>query len=277
MTSDILAARTFLFVPGDRPDRFAKATACSADIVILDLEDAVSPDTKGIAREHVRSWLDQGNHAIVRINAIGTPWYTDDVALITGCSTVPPAIMVPKAEDPGSLESLSRSLPPGTGIIPLIETAGGIMNAAALCAQAGVLRPAFGSVDLATQLHVDHRSHDALLYARSALVLAAATAGCAAPVDGVTTNLTDDSPLRADLEHAVSLGFTGKLCIHPRQVIVANRCLVPTDADVVWARGILARAQGKSVTVHDGQMIDRPLILRAQAILTRAGQALYQT
>jgi len=263
----IATARTLLFVPGHRPDRFGKAVASGADAVILDLEDAVGPDRKDEAREHVGTWLDAGHDAVVRINAAGTPWYDDDIAMAAGRAR---AVMVPKAEDRALLDALSRRLPAETGIIPLIETAIGVAQATAVCGAPSVVRPAFGNVDLAAQLGVDHRSHEALRYARGAVVVAAAAAGCGAPVDGVTTGIDDEAALRADLDHAIALGFTGKLCIHPRQVDVANRACTPSPGEIEWARGVLAAADG-SVTVHNGQMIDRPVVLRARAILARAG------
>ncbi|MGW4206038.1 HpcH/HpaI aldolase/citrate lyase family protein [Streptomyces sp. NPDC004726] len=265
---DALAvARTFLFVPGHRPDRFGKAAAGGADAVILDLEDAVGPDRKNEAREEVRAWLDQGHRAVVRINAAGTPWYGDDLAMVAGRAA---AVMVPKAEDAAELDAVARRLPAGTGIVPLIETAAGVAGAVSVCAAASVVRPAFGSVDLATQLGIRHTSHEALRYARSALVLAAAAAGRGAPIDGVTTALGDPSALRADIEHAVTLGFTGKLCIHPSQVPDANEGFSPSEEDLAWARRVIEAAPDGSVAVHDGQMIDRPVLLRARALLDRA-------
>jgi citrate lyase subunit beta/citryl-CoA lyase len=270
VTTGIAAARTFLFVPGGRPDRFGKAIASGADAVVLDLEDAVSPDDKQEARDHVRGWLDRRHMSVVRVNALGTPWHDDDIAMVAGHPDAVRAVMVPKAEDPAQLASLAAALPAGTGIIPLIETAAGVIRAELLCAVPRVVRPAFGNVDLAAQLGVDHSAHDALRHARSALVLAAAAAGCAAPADGVTTRLTDESSLRADLAHAVALGFTAKLCIHPSQVAVANQQLAPSQPDPKWARQVIDLAQGGSVAVRNGQMIDRPVVLRAQAILAPA-------
>lgn len=272
MTTDIAAARTFLFVPGDRPDRFGKAAAAGADVVVLDLEDAVAHDRKQEARDQANAWFRQGNQAVIRINAMGTPWHADDTDMAARHPRVVLAVMVPKAEDPEDLAALSQRLPAATALVPLVETATGIARAPAICAAAGVVRPAFGSVDLAAQLGIDHRSHSALQHARSALVLAAAASGRAAPVDGVTTSLADNSALRADLEHAVMLGFTGKLCIHPRQVAMANERLSPAAADIAWARQVVAAAEGSSVTALDGQMIDRPVLLRAQAVLTRASR-----
>jgi citrate lyase subunit beta / citryl-CoA lyase len=247
-------SRSFLFVPGDRPDRFAKAAASGADVVVLDLEDAVAPERKEQAREHVHHWLYGGNRAVVRVNAAGTPWHDDDVAAV-GAAV---AVMVPKAEEPLDLGLLT---------IPLIETAAGVLNAFAICAGKSVLRPAFGSVDLAAQLGVDHRSHEALRHARSALVLAAAAAGCGAPIDGVTTALHSPDALDADLEHAITLGFRAKLCVHPRQVEAVNRAFTPTPEQLDWARGVLAVAENGSVSVHDGEMVDRPVVLRARALL----------
>ncbi|MFK0251880.1 HpcH/HpaI aldolase/citrate lyase family protein [Amycolatopsis azurea] len=260
-------AKTFLFVPGHRPDRFAKAAASGADVVILDLEDAVAPEQKGTARENVRAWLAEGHRAVVRINAAGTPWYHEDVASVGDVL----AVMVPKAEERAELDALAGRLP-GVPLLPLVETAAGIAGAVAVCAADSVVRPAFGSVDLATQLGVDHRSHEALRYARSALVVAAAATGRAAPIDGVTTALDDETVLKVDLGHAKTLGFTGKLCVHPRQVIVAARELSPSESEIEWARGVAALVGDGSVAVADGQMVDRPVELRARAILDRARQ-----
>ncbi|QXV56248.1 CoA ester lyase [Amycolatopsis sp. TNS106] len=265
--NDLLrSAKTFLFVPGHRPDRFAKAEASGADVVILDLEDAVAPDRKEAARAHVRAWLAEGHQAVVRLNAAGTAWYHEDVASIGRAF----AVMLPKAENRAEIDSLAGRLP-GVPILPLVETAAGIAGAVEVCRADAVVRPAFGSVDLAAQLGVDHRSHEALRYARSALVVAAAAAGRAAPIDGVTTALDDQAALAADIGHAKTLGFTGKLCVHPRQVAAANHGLAPSDSEIEWARDVLAHAGDGSVAVACGQMVDKPVEARARAILDRAG------
>lgn len=266
-TGVVATARTFLFVPGHRPDRFDKAAASGADVVVLDLEDAVGTDRKDEAREHVRAWLDQDHVAVVRINAPGTEWHDDDIAVVGGRAEV---VMVPKAESASQLDALTRRLPRSTALIPLIETAVGIAQAVSVCGSSGAVRPAFGSVDLAAQLGIDHRSHEALRYSRSSLVLAAAAAGCGAPIDGVTAAVDDEAVLRADIKHATMLGFTGKLCIHPVQVTAANQAFTPSDDEIAWARSVLATAADGSVTVHNRQMVDRPVLLRAKAILARA-------
>nr|WP_062334898.1 CoA ester lyase [Herbidospora sakaeratensis] len=246
--------RAALFVPGDRPDRFAKAAAAGADTIILDLEDAVAPAAKPMARERVRAWLAGGGSGLVRINARGTEWHADDVALVTefGCG-----VMIPKAESAADVF--------GTAY-PLIETAAGLLNAREICAAPGVVRPAFGSVDLAAQLGVSPDDRTALLQARSLLVLAARAAGVGAPLDGVTTDLTSDDRVRGDAEHAASLGFSGKLCVHPRQVGPVLAAFTPSEEDLAWAREVLAASTG-GVGVVRGRMIDKPVVDRARRLL----------
>jgi citrate lyase subunit beta/citryl-CoA lyase len=167
LTADSLAtARTLLFVPGDRPDRFGKATASGADPVVLDLENAVAPAHKDDARRHVLTWLEAGHDALVRINSVGTPWYADDVAALRGQAR---AVMLLKAEHPGQVAAVRDSLPAESAIMPLIETAAGVLHATAICAVNAVVRPAFGHIDLAAQLGVspDARRRWSPLEARS--------------------------------------------------------------------------------------------------------------
>ncbi|WP_066374492.1 HpcH/HpaI aldolase/citrate lyase family protein [Herbidospora mongoliensis] len=250
--------RAALFVPGDRPDRFAKAAAAGADLIILDLEDAVAPAAKITARSQVRAWLAGGGSGMVRINARGTTWHADDVALVEefGCP-----VMIPKTESAGDVF--------GTAY-PLIETATGLLHTREICAAPGVVRPAFGSVDLAAQLGVDPADRMALWHARSALVLAAASAGVGSPLDGVTTDLTSSETLREDAAHAASLGFGGKLCIHPKQVGPVRDAFTPSAENLAWAEEVMAAATG-GVAVVRGQMIDKPVVDRARRLLRSGG------
>ncbi|TNC29078.1 HpcH/HpaI aldolase/citrate lyase family protein [Amycolatopsis alkalitolerans] len=254
----MVAARALLFVPGHRADRFDKAVASGADAVILDLEDAVAAADKDAARSHVDEWLSGGGTALVRINGSDTPEFEPDLELVAkhGCP-----VMLPKAEDPRVLARIEAPL------LPIIETARGIEAATALCAVENVARVAFGSVDLATQLGVRHDDELALGYARSRLVLASAANGIAPPIDGVTTDLTGESALTADVRHARRLGFGGKLCIHPRQVPLVREGFAPTEEELSWARRVLAA--GDSVSAVDGQMVDRPVLERARRLLAR--------
>lgn len=249
-------------MPGDRADRFGKAVGSGADVVILDLEDAVAAPDKLRARDHVAAWLGAGNSALVRINAPGTPWCDDDLAMAAGCGM---PVMVPKAEDPSVLAELASRTAGASPLIPLVETAAGIERAVEVCAAPGVVRVAFGNADLAGQLGVAHDDHLALAYSRSRLVSASAATGLCSPVDGVTTSVKDLDALAADIDHGRRLGFTGKLCIHPAQVPVVAERFAPTAREREWARAVLAA--GDSVTVVDGHMVDKPLLERARRIL----------
>lgn len=261
-------AATLLFVPGDRPERFAKAAAAGADLVVLDLEDAVAPDRKDAAREHVAEWVAAGHECAVRVNAAGTEWHKHDVAAVRADTC---AVMLPKAEDPASLRALSDPLgSPLPVLIALIETAQGVLAAREVAAVPGVRRLAFGSFDLAAQLGVDPVDRDALVWARSTLVFAAAAAGLAGPVDGVTGDLHDNDLLTDDVRYARRLGFTGKLCVHPKQVGVAAAALRPTEDEVRWARSIVEAVSAAGVVAVRGQMIDEPVVDRAHRILKQA-------
>lgn len=262
------AARTLLFVPGDRPDRFAKAASSGADLVVVDLEDAVAPGDKDSARGHAAAWPARGRTAVVRINPPGTPWFEEDLATVAehGCP-----VMVPKAEDPAVLAEITCRLAGRSSLIPLIETALGVERALEVCSVPGVVRAAFGNVDLAAQLGVAPDDRDALAHARSRLVLASAAAGVHPPLDGVTTAVRDAGALDADTAHARRLGFTGKLCIHPAQVRPVADRFAPTADELRWARRVLGA--GESVTAVDGEMIDQPVLIRASGILARAASA----
>jgi citrate lyase subunit beta / citryl-CoA lyase len=261
---------SYLFVPGDRPERFAKACASGAHAVIVDLEDAVAPERKAEAREAVAAWLHVDRPVVVRINAADTAWFPDDCALAGRPGVA--AIMLPKAERPEDIEALRAAGAPA--VLPLIETAAGFDRARALAGAAGVERLVFGSIDFQLDLGITGEE-DELLHFRSGLVLASRLAGVAAPVDGVSTAIDDPDLLHADATRARRLGFGGKLCIHPKQVQVVNAAFRPSEADVRWATRVLeaaAAAKGAAVAV-DGKMVDRPVLLRAQAILGEVGQA----
>jgi citrate lyase subunit beta/citryl-CoA lyase len=245
----------FLFVPGDRPDRFDKAVASGADVVIVDLEDAVAPADKDAARAEVDAWLAGGHPAMVRINAPGTPWFEADAALVAA-RDVP--VMVPKAETPGVLAGFRE-------VVALVETARGVESAGELAAVPSVTRLAFGSVDLAAELGVAPEDPEPFAYARSRLVIVSAAAGLAPPLDGVTTDLRTDERLEADIRYARRLGFGGKLCVHPRQVGLVKAGFAPTEAERDWARRVLTA--GESASTVDGSMVDKPVLARARRIL----------
>lgn len=264
----LAAARSLLFVPGSRPDRFEKAAEAGADVVVLDLEDAVRPDEKELALQHVVEWLASGRWAVVRINGIGTPWHEAEISALApiGCG-----VMVPKAEDANALAGLAEHWE--CGLVALVETARGVQVLDAVAAAPGVERIALGTIDLAAELGVDPASWPALAYARGRVVAASSAAKLPAPIDGVTTAVADAKRLTSDALAARELGFGGKLCIHPRQVQAIHQAFHPRAEEISWAKRVVAASSAGGVTVVDGAMIDAPVVRRARAILSRVDSA----
>lgn len=262
-------ARSLLYVPGHRPDRFAKAVASGADCIVLDLEDSVGPDLKSEARENIHRWLSSDGSGLVRINGVDSPWYEDDVAMLHGREC---AVVLPKASSSDQVESLLDRLTANSCVVPLLETATGVLAARNICAVPGVVRAIFGSADLASELGIDHTDRAALAFARSQVVLASAACGIA-PVDGVTSSVIDDDVLIADVEDAAAIGFTGKSCIHPRQIPLVHAAFMPSPEIVRWAREVIAVAGDGSVTALNGHVIGKPVVDRARRVLSQAGQS----
>jgi citrate lyase subunit beta/citryl-CoA lyase len=261
-------ARTFLFVPGTRPERFAKAAATAADLVIADLEDAVAEEEKASARSAVAQWLAAEGRAAVRVNGTASPHHREDIAALAGLPGLV-AVVVPMADDPAALASLHEQLGEGVAIVALIETALGLVRVQELAAAPGVRRLAFGHLDFAADLDAS-TDDETMLLARSTLVLASRAAGLPGPVDGVTTALDDPAVTTADAGRARRLGFAGKLCIHPRQVALVNAAFSPSEEDVAWARRVIEAAGAGGAVRVDGHMVDAPVLLKAQAILARS-------
>jgi len=264
----VTGARSLLFVPGDRPDLFAKASATAADLVIIDLEDAVAASAKETALECALEWLASGHDALVRVNAPGTTWHSGELAALAATRAT---VMIPKAESASALAAAHAVV--GARIVALVETASGLREADQVCSAPGVVRIALGNVDLAVELGVDSSSHRALAYARGRLVAASAAAGLAPPIDGVTTAFDSPEVLSADLEVTRELGFGGKLCIHPRQVDPVNIALSPTPEELSWAHRVVAAGSDTAVGVLDGAMVDAPVVARARQLIARGSAA----
>lgn len=257
-------ARSYLFVPGHRPDRFDKACTAGADAVIIDLEDAVSPDDKAAAREAVSGWLSPDKPVLLRVNGADSEWFAADLALCHRPGVA--GIVLPKAERVADIQQLSAG--GDRPVLPLIETALGFHQAEALARTPGVQRLLFGTIDFQVDLG-SSANEEELRYFRWQLVLVSRLAGIQPPVDGVSTAINDTEQLRHDTLRGKRLGFGGKLCIHPRQVATVNSCFIPTDAEVAWARRIVAAAEGAkgAAVAVDGKMVDKPVILQAERIL----------
>jgi len=265
--------RSYLFVPGDRPERFDKALATGAHAVILDLEDAVAPGRKVQAREAVAGWMKTASvRVFVRINPEGTPWHADDCRLVLGSGKLA-GVMVPKAEAPASLARLARHLGDGLELIPLVETVAGHFQAADLAGVPRVSRLAFGSFDFMSDsgIQSDGEELDAV---RTNLVLVSRHAGLLAPIDGVSLAIDDAEQLERDVRRSRRFGMGAKLCIHPKQVAVVHAGFAPKPQEIEWARRVLDALAGGPLgaIAVDGKLVDRPIALRAEAILAEAAQ-----
>jgi citrate lyase subunit beta/citryl-CoA lyase len=266
-------ARSYLFVPGDRPERFDKALATGAHAVIVDLEDAVTPERKEQARAAIAQWLEKATSRVfIRINPEGTDWHDEDRELLDSPAVA--GVMVPKAEEATSIARLARHLGDGQELIPLVETVAGHFEAAALARVPRVSRLAFGSIDFMSDsgIQSDAEELDAV---RTNLVLVSRHAGLRAPIDGVSLAIDDAAQLEQDVRRSRRFGMGAKLCIHPKQVAVVHAGFAPKPEEVAWARRVLdALASGPLGAIAvDGKLVDRPIALRAEAILAEANAA----
>jgi citrate lyase subunit beta/citryl-CoA lyase len=268
MTADV--ARSYLYVPGNRPERFDKACAAGADAVIVDLEDSVPPAEKDSARAALAAWLSPDKAVLVRVNAGGSEWFGRDLAACDAAGVI--GVILPKAEkvDEGVVAQCHRK---SLALFPLIETATGMAQAEAIAATPCVQRLMFGTIDFQFELGIDGDG-DELLAFRSRLVLASRLAGIQSPVDGPCTSWEDRELLMADAQRARRLGFGGKLCIHPKQVAVVNAAFSPDEAEIAWARKVIDAAQrsGGAAVAIEGRMVDRPVILKAERIVRQAAR-----
>lgn len=278
--------RSFLFVPAGSPKMLEKSLSSTADVVILDLEDAVQPAAKAEARAllaaHLSSRPRGGPKVAVRVNGLGTPWVRDDLAAV-----VPPGpdlVMLPKTEGPEDVAGLAALIAPlepeegRTGILVVAtETVASVLSlAAAPWAHPRLRGMLWGGEDLAADLGATaNRTADGAYagpfrLARDLCLMAARRAGVLA-IDAVHTDLRDLDALAAEAEAARRDGFDGKAAIHPAQVEVINRVFRPTEAEIVWARAVLEAlsASATGIALVGGQMVDAPHAARARRILAR--------
>lgn len=269
-------ARTFLFVPASRPERIAKALASGADVVVVDLEDAVAPDDKTTARQSLLAWLDANpaERITVRVNAAQTRWHEDDLRACRHSGIA--GVMLPKADSAGQVEHARDAS--GKPVLCIVETALGIEALAQITGARGCARLIFGKLDLAVELDLipDESDPEELVFLpwRAMLVLASQRARLPAPVDGVFTAIGDDTGLARYAARARRHGFSGQLLIHPGQVAQATAAFTPSAQDIQWAQAVwrlVENARG-GVVVFDGRMIDAPVMARAQRILEVAAE-----
>lgn len=267
--------RSKLFVPGSRPELFAKAAASGADALSFDLEDSVAMDRKAEARQAVSAFLreraaDRCQTMLVRVNGLGSGLFAADVAALAGSGV--DIINVPKV---GSPDDVRRALDVISGDIKIlanIETPKGLRLAAEIATtDARIAGLQVGFIDLFSQCGIDSREIAAKYSIRLAVRLAAAEAGIAV-FDSAFADVKNLEGFRAEAEAARSLGFSGKSCIHPAQVAIANQVFAPSTDEIARAEEILAavRERGQGVFLLDGQMIDKPILERARAVVRLA-------
>ena len=274
--------RSKLFIPGARPELFAKAMAGDADALSLDLEDSVRPQDKAAARDAVANLVASdaarslAKTIIVRINAADTPWFADDLRAVAHADLG--LLNLPKIESPDDVHAVVRALEVveseagidrPISLLLTIETPRGFANAAAIAAaHPRVAGLQLGLADLFEPLGIDRRDPATLHAVLFALRLAAGQSGVFV-MDGAFPDIADDAGFSEEAQRARRLGYLGKSCIHPRQVALANAAFAPSEAELAWARRIVAAAAGsdRGAFVVDGRMVDLPFLKRAQALL----------
>lgn len=275
--------RSVLYVPGSSSRAIDKARRLPVDGVILDLEDAVAPDTKPAARDAVARALADGGwgprEVAIRVNALETPWGRDDLAM--AAETAADAVLLPKVDGPEMLRAAHRVLaeagaPGGLPLWAMMETAAGVMSATAIAGATPRLAAlVIGTADLAKELHARHLpAADPLATARSLCLLAARARGLAI-LDGVHLELDDVEGFEVACRQGAAMGFDGKTLIHPRQVDPANAAFSPAPAALNRARRIIdahrdALATGRGVTVVDGRLVERLHVVEAERLVALA-------
>jgi citrate lyase beta subunit len=278
MSGQMKTFRSLLFVPGSRPERFAKAIAAGADAVCIDLEDAVPPQDKDSARgavvDFIQAMSEDRPCAIgVRINPLGTQEGDLDVSAFRDSAFVPDFIMVPKAVSPKDLAALPAAIgEPATPIWAVVESVEGLLassDIAKSCAPNGGIL--FGGADFSAEMGTA-MTWEPLLYARGKLAVAAKGA-LIQIMDVPYLDVANSAGLEEETTRIKGLGFTSKACIHPNQIASVNTIFSPSQREVDWATRVVDA--GKSATGNaillDGKLLDRPVYIRAQNILTQAG------
>lgn len=265
---------TWLFVPGNQPDRIRKACATEADRIIIDWEDAVAAEHKDSARQMTAEVLSANaahSRLVIRINPVASDQHAADIAAVAQIR--PAAVMLARTEHPDMTAALAEH---GIACIALIETALGIEQAFAIACMPAVEGLAFGCVDYLADIHARH-SLAALHFAQSRLINAARAAGLQHIIDGPAIDLNNPAALAIEALHAQSLGFSGKMAIHPKQVLQLRQLFMASKAELAQAREIIelyeqGLRQGQGVIRHGDLMIDGAVAKQAQWILEAAQQ-----
>lgn len=262
--------RSQLFVPGNRPDRFEKACQAGADLVCIDLEDAVGPNEKAKARGDVLNWLAATDHKNVslRINAVETAFGQADIAALKSCKLSLPFIMVPKVASKAEIDDLDNVLPKALGpIFAIIESAAGIVNAHEIFAHSRVALGMYGAIDYAGEVDCD-QSWDTHLYARSRLVAAANAFGVQF-FAGPHVKVRDLDDCETTTMRLKTLGIHARSAIHPAQISRIHMALAPSEEEIAFAEKVIAadKAANGNVVLLDGKFIEAPVVKKALRVL----------
>lgn len=269
-----MLVRSLLFAPANRQDLFRKFPQIKADLFVLDLEDGTPPGQRPAARAELKESIrvargERSAKLFVRINPVGSPDFANDLDAVTGSGA--DGIVLAKAGNAEEVASLQTHLP----LIAGIESIDGVLNAFAIAAGPSVIAVYFGAEDFAAEMGA-RRTPEGMevLYARSRVVLAAKSAKVAA-LDQVVLDLKDDALFRRDAATGRNLGYDGKMCIHPRQVDLANESFAPTQTEIDYARRLIsayseAQSRGEATIDFEGRMVDGPLFKTALSILAAA-------
>ncbi len=271
---------SWLYVPGDRPERFDKAVASGASVVILDLEDAVSPAHKDAARSHVVAYLNERSSGPtplhVRVNGLGTAWVDDDLTALAGdgagAAAHPDGIRVPKVESVDDLDRVALAVGPSMPLYAIVESARGLRSVDAIAAHPAVAGVALGEQDLLAELGVTAPAAvDAM---RLQVVLAAAAAGKGPVPMSVFPRIRDDAGFLETSRAGRALGMVGRSVIHPAQVALTRQAFRPDQGEIDWATDVVATAGDDdapgATSTADGQFVDAPVLARARALLALA-------
>ncbi len=249
--------RSVLFVPGDRPERFDKAIASGADVIVIDLEDAVLPDGKARARELVGAWPNSSRAVIVRTNSVDTEWFKDDLAMLRESGYQ--AMMLPKAQSVHDLDAVLSICEPTMQIYPLIETVKGIVSQREIAAHPSTQRLIFGSVDFSKDSGIMDEA--GWLPFKVEMVIASKLAGLNGPIDGTLLSWDDSEYLKQQASISRGLGFAGRLCIHPSQVAPVNQGMLASEDQIAWAKRVVSAYQVcvAGAIVVDNKLVDKPV------------------
>ena len=284
MSGQMKTFRSLLFVPGSRPDRFEKALAAGADSICIDLEDAVPPQDKAAARAGVIGWLEANAEAYpacaigVRMNGLDTLDGLKDIIAFSETTARPDFLMVPKAGSGADLANLTQLLDlrglshKKVALWAVIESVMGLKNAsdiAGTCGSSGGVL--FGGADFSLAIGTG-MDWEALFHARTTLATEARVAN-GSLMDVPYLNVKDEEGLRAECVRVKALGFDGKACIHPSQVAIVNEVFSPSEAELDWAKRVIdaGKSQDGRAILLDGKLLDIPVYLRAERVLSKAG------